>query len=409
MENPTHRLSCLAVISAHCSHALRKLLVLVTFLALASTLLGATPNSAPPAGLSYTNYIIDNVPWSIHVVLMDRSDPSLEIRSVHAGNKALGMDTLSAQIAMVTNLGVPVAGLNGDFYQRDNAFAGDPRGLQIVDYEVISAPDGGTCFWLSNSGEPHIDTVESRFTVTLPDGTTKPFGLNGALPRDGFELYTPSVGETSHTGKSLELILEKQDGSPWLPLRMQSACTARVREVRQTGNAPLSNDTMILAVGPVLAKTLPPPPPGSVIRISTASLPAMSDAKAAIGGGPALVHSHSKLKIKAAGTGSFEYTSMSERHPRSALGWNQKNLFLVEVDGRQKQLSVGMTLDELGAFLFKLGCDEAVSFDGGGSATLWYDGQVRNSPCDGKERPIANSLIVLRRPKPTIQASSPVH
>ena len=88
---------------------------------------------------------------------------------------------------------------------------------------------------------------------------------------------------------------------------------------------------------------------------------------------------------------------MRERHPRAAIGWNDRYFFLVEVDGRQKSLSVGMTLDELSKFLINLGCEEAMNFDGGGSATLWFDGQVRNSPCDRMEREIANGLVVVRR------------
>jgi exopolysaccharide biosynthesis protein len=56
-----------------------------------------------------------------------------------------------------------------------------------------------------------------------------------------------------------------------------------------------------------------------------------------------------------------------------------------------------MTLDELAAFLLKLGCEEALNFDGGGSATLWYDGEVRNSPCDRMERDIANCLVISRK------------
>lgn len=92
---------------------------------------------------------------------------------------------------------------------------------------------------------------------------------------------------------------------------------------------------------------------------------------------------------------------MLERHPRTALGWNAKDYLLVVVDGRQKNLSVGMTLEELGETLVKLGCTEAMNLDGGGSATLWYDGAVKNSPCDGRERPIANSLLIVSPKAPT--------
>ena len=60
-------------------------------------------------------------------------------------------------------------------------------------------------------------------------------------------------------------------------------------------------------------------------------------------------------------------------------------------------LSDGMTLDELSGYLVKLGCQEAMNLDGGGSATLWYNGKVQNSPCDGQERVIANSLLLVRK------------
>jgi exopolysaccharide biosynthesis protein len=42
-----------------------------------------------------------------------------------------------------------------------------------------------------------------------------------------------------------------------------------------------------------------------------------------------------------------------------------------------------------------------LNFDGGGSATLWFDGEVRNSPCERAEREIANSLVVVRRKGPS--------
>src|SRR4051794_32640325 len=59
----------------------------------------ATP--APPeftAGISYTNYIVPEVPWSIHVVRVNRSSNDLELHSTHARGAALGLGTLSDQI-----------------------------------------------------------------------------------------------------------------------------------------------------------------------------------------------------------------------------------------------------------------------------------------------------------------------
>ena len=85
------------------------------------------------------------------------------------------------------------------------------------------------------------------------------------------------------------------------------------------------------------------------------------------------------------------------RHPRTAFGWNKDYYFLVEVDGRQSNISVGMTFPELADYLVKIGCQEAMNLDGGGSATLWALGAVRNNPSEGDERPSANALVVVRR------------
>lgn len=59
-------------------------------------------------------------------------------------------------------------------------------------------------------------------------------------------------------------------------------------------------------------------------------------------------------------------------HPRSALGTNadQSIVWLVVADGRQKGVSEGLNLTELGAFMAGLGCAEAVNLDGGGSSIL---------------------------------------
>src|SRR5688572_4372420 len=110
-------------------------------------------------GVSYTN-LHRRGPLSIHVVRIARNDPGLEIRSVHSGRSPIGLSKLSEQLKLVGG-GTPLAGINGDFYQRDGAFAGDPRGLQIVDGELISAPAGSASFWINAAGQPQMAVTES--------------------------------------------------------------------------------------------------------------------------------------------------------------------------------------------------------------------------------------------------------
>jgi Phosphodiester glycosidase len=363
------------------------------------------PSLAGP-GLTYTNYRMAEVPWSIHVIRVERTNLQFEVHSAHSGGTGLGLSTLGDQVQSVNSrLGTPVAAVNGDFYQRDGPYAGDPRGLQIVDGELVSAPGGGAVFWIDALGQPHATNVVSLFQMSWPNGKTRAFGLNEDRPPDRAELYTSAAGSSTHTTGGRELVLEREINSPWLPLRIGRVYKARVREIRESGSTQLAPGIMVLSIGPALIPDVPMVATGAVLTLSTGSSPSLRGAKTAIGGGPVLLRAGKRLKITGSDTESYEFSTMTERHPRTAVGWNRNYLFLIEVDGRQKNLSVGMTLDELSAYLMKLGCQEAMNLDGGGSATLWYNGKVRNSPCDGQERAIANSLIVVRKnsklPTPT--------
>jgi exopolysaccharide biosynthesis protein len=139
-------------------------------------------------------------------------------------------------------------------------------------------------------------------------------------------------------------------------------------------------------LGPKITSQVAGVKPDDLVKISTDTLPQMSGCRTAIGGGPALVHGGTPLT----------FGGLQTRHPRSAIGWNKDYFFLVEVDGRQKT-SAGMSFPELAAYMAKLGCEEANNLDGGGSATLWVRGNVMNSPSEGRERPAANALVVVRK------------
>ncbi len=356
------------------------------------------PSLSPLSGVKYTNYHVSNVPWSIHVAQVDRQSPQYEIQSVHARGGALGVSTLSAHVALLRSTkGVPVAAVNGDYFHRNGTYLGDPRGLQVVKGEVISAPRGGTSFWIDSAGQPHTDTVVSRFSVVWPNNAMTPCGLNEERNANGVVLYTPAIGRSTHTWGGRELVLEKQGNSPWLPLRMAETYTARVRETREAGDTLLGPDSLVLSLGPSAARGLPRIASGATLKIITGTVPSLPDVKSAIGGGPVLVRHGKRQEIQPTSLYSYESISMFDRHPRTAIGWNARSFFLVEVDGRQWHLSVGMTLEELAGFMIKLGCEEAMNFDGGGSATFWFNGKVQNSPCDGHERAIANSLVVVSK------------
>jgi hypothetical protein len=352
----------------------------------------------PTEGVHYTNVVVAEVPWSIHVVRVRRGDTTYEIQSKHALGGALGLSTLSEQIASHSPLkGIPVGAINGGFYRRDKVYAGAPRGLQVVENELLSGPSGNASFWIDLLGEPHMTTVTPRFEIRWPDGGVTPFELNGERTKDGVELYTPAVGASTRTIGGLELVLERHESSRWLPLRLGRAWPAKVREVRHEGDTRLGSDVMVLSIGPEKMGRYEQVAVGAVLQISTMTSPALTGARTALSGGPQLVRNGKAQKIQSSPDDPYELSSMVEQHPRTAFGWNSQWYFLVQVDGRQNDLSVGMTLEELATCLVKLGCEEALNLDGGGSSSLWFEGKVRNSPCDGYERTIANSLLVVKK------------
>lgn len=75
------------------------------------------------------------------------------------------------------------------------------------------------------------------------------------------------------------------------------------------------------------------------------------------------------------------------RHPRTCVGVSEdgKTVWFVTIDGRQPEFSVGTVLAECGEILQKLGADDGVNLDGGGSTTMVIRGE------DGSPR-------VLNRP-----------
>jgi exopolysaccharide biosynthesis protein len=113
-----------------------------------------------------------------------------------------------------------------------------------------------------------------------------------------------------------------------------------------------------------------------------------------VGGGQIIVEDGKPVEL----TNQFAIV----RNPRTAVGVDRsgKLLTLLVVDGRQPELSAGMTLPELAIEMIRLGCFSAINLDGGGSSTLVYRDPknqkpgVINSPSDKKERSVADVLGV---------------
>lgn len=95
-------------------------------------------------------------------------------------------------------------------------------------------------------------------------------------------------------------------------------------------------------------------------------------------------------------------------HPRVALGLSEdaRELFILVVDGRQRQFSRGASLSELATMLRDLGATDGINLDGGGSLALVAEVQGSWAPLNrpnhmllrGVERVVPNHLCIYAPP-----------
>jgi len=82
-----------------------------------------------------------------------------------------------------------------------------------------------------------------------------------------------------------------------------------------------------------------------------------------------------------------------DRAPRVGIGQTGPLEYVfVVVDGRQEGYSRGITIKKLAEFMQELGCTQAFNLDGGGSATLVFNGICYNKLVDDAERNISDII-----------------
>lgn len=103
--------------------------------------------------------------------------------------------------------------------------------------------------------------------------------------------------------------------------------------------------------------------------------------------------------ILEAGTIVLEPDTGTDRYPRTVVGIDQDagSLVLAVVDGKQFGYSSGLSLGAVGRLMLERGVEDAIEFDGGGSATMVgrVDGTLEllsrpsHTRIPGRERPVA--------------------
>lgn len=314
-----------------------------------------------------------------YVLKVDLSTPSVSTDLLFPGAVAAA-EPLSASAARAG----AIAAVNGDFFDIGNTKA--PLGAEIVGGELIKSPEPD---WNNHVGVGadrlgRLAQVFLEGTVVLPSGSVPLAALNmPGIPWHGIGLYTSAWGSFSRA-----TVVD-----PWSPVRevtVRDGVVVAVSPVLSTGA--IAPGSQVLIGRDTGAQALVGLQVGDRVTVEyRARTDSPSPLRFAVGGNVVLVRD-----------GQLPSLDDGDSHPRTAVGFSAdgRTMLLAAVDGRQRD-SRGMTLRELGDLLRRLGADDALNLDGGGSTTVLArepgeaDADLVNSPSDGGERSVPNGVGVF--------------
>jgi exopolysaccharide biosynthesis protein len=94
---------------------------------------------------------------------------------------------------------------------------------------------------------------------------------------------------------------------------------------------------------------------------------------------------------------SDEVSQSKSSNPRTAIAMVEPLHYLFMVSDGRTSASAGLTLQELAEVLVDAGATIAYNLDGGGSSTMWFNGEVVNNPTDGNtvgERSVSDIVYI---------------
>lgn len=382
--------------------------------------LASTGFTVPVAsGILYSHFGVTTAsgPLDVHHLRVDLTNPTVKLGVGLARDRLMSDDEPVS--SMVLRSGA-IAGVNGDYF--DIRESGMPLNILVRDGVLLRSPWRFVALAFGRDGTARIVRFRWTGTITVTEtGETRPLaGYNSGIAQDGIIAISdvrgfgapPPDGGTRQTVAELvsandatEFIVKPESVTPLAPPgepgRSSESGRYFVKQLwpQQAFYAPFAKGTMILLGRGTGADWLSQKlTAGQQIQLNLTTDPDWHDVHAAIGGGPVLVQNGQVVEDPDAPAPQ----ERDRRHPVIAVGIARdgRTLTLVEVDGRQPNFSIGLTRPELASYMQWLGAYQAMAFDSGGSATMVarLPGQpqptVVNSPSDGRERPVANALLV---------------
>lgn len=374
---------------------------MLSALLLAASVLPFSPQPSPPfpaiitdapvftgvaPGVTYGDYAIvtRDGPLALHVLAVDLSNPQVRVGTALSADRLVSSgETVSS---MAQRAGA-VAGVNGDYFDINQT--NQPLNILVRDGKLLRMPMKRWALAFDKNNIPQFNEFAVTAQAVLGETTVALKTINDwPPPGGGTVLVTPDYGALHPVQNVTAYALDPLSGTP-------PFATYRVTGV--TDSTVEQQPGYYLAIGAQDYGTFPLPNAGDTIAVQGSATPPLDTIASAIGGGPLLVKDGAwYADPDGPNTGEF-LTHM----PATAAGVTAGGtLLLFEIDGRQPALSIGVLQPQLASLMIAFGVVNGMQFDGGGSSTMVArlpgstNALVQNSPSDGVERRVADSLLV---------------
>ena len=309
-----------------------------------------------------------------YLLSVDYNTPGLRF---DYGNDGHVQDTASVPQIM-SHDPTAVAAVNGDFF--DIGDTGAPLGL-AKDRErgVLSGRQSGwnSAFYFDARNRPQIGSLGLRAKIKKRPGI-KITNVNSPFVQPGgVGVYTQQWGRTAG--------YRVTDGEKD---KVRMVLIRRGRVIYNGGKLKTGqpiNGTMLIGRGAMVK-------PLRFLKVGY-----RADVRWSLSQAPKMAITGNKFLLQ---NNKMTVVDDREMHPRTAVGIDRDKhkIFVLAVDGRQS-FSRGYTMVELAKLMKRLGAEDALNLDGGGSTTMVAKvpaggSRVINSPSDGFLRSVANGLLV---------------
>lgn len=331
-------------------------------------------------GLSIESTSINGYSQQIFTLVADTVHGSRLIQTL-SNDQVYGFETLTDMAVSESKAGYHEIGVNGMFY---DSF-GHPAGITIIDGEVVTSRNIGTpLFVIGKDGVPYLCDIELTLNLKI-NGKVYPVSeVNGQQPMTGFSIFTPWNGTSDRISALRKIIVIN---------KFVVTRTVQTENPFATDQAPggLVNGDFLAVI--LSSNDKDAIEVGDKVQVDYKSSIDLTDVSQGFQTGGWLVREGENV----ARPYENYIGSTDSMQPRTAIGIMKDNKVMIKViDGRQSDLSLGVTGKQLAELFIQAGCIDAAYLDGGASSTLVKFGKLVNNPSLGEEKKISHGVFFDR-------------